>query len=967
MQKFSKQNPDSSYKASFLLTNQNSQLFFWFSGSHLLQSRSTDGINWLDATVVKDSVYPPDIEPNEITGVVLNTGRIYLVYRYQYYYSVYSDNNGQTWSTPTRIPTGISLLTYRRAHNASITQSSTGKLILLYTEVVGTSTNIKFITSSDNGTIWSGVQTFATGPVMGSILTETNNKLLLVYQNSGLFSSFSTDDGVTWDASGTTILNDIAINTPKVIKDLSGKLWLFYQKNIQTPFQGISQQDILYKTSSDGGLTWGAENNFTRYKGFDGYFNVGANGNNPLVSFSSDRGDSSKSIYQLWYGTSGITYDSILSPYLYKYEVSISGKQYIVDAYIDYVNNAPTVSFSRKIDGVQQSSLIMYDDGTHGDTLANDKIYSCAVPGLGSGDILQSFFTITYNQSNSVIYNGPTLIVSLPNSVQSALVDVNRFKLPVDNNGVLADVAIGGHMGGGKLNGLDANTIILFCGGFYLTGQSNGRIWSNGEVSASRVQDYLPGKFGSDPTDPKNVLYIVKSTDPPFGQSWQNWSVAVSQGAAFYDGNHDGIYNPVDLNGNGKWDPNEDRPDLLGDMTTWCVYNDSKQASLRTFNDVNPQGIEIQQTVFAQKDSADLNNVIFIRYRLINKGTVSDIMDSVFFSSVNDADIGDSGANDLVGCDTLLNTGYTYHKVGSGDMKWGTTPPAETITLLGGPLSYIPGVTFNDVNSNGIFDLGIDTPIDSAYSFGGPLIGKTTYPGAKNLNISSFFTYPNGSDPADRFQLRYYLNGKSRAGILNDPCTYGSGIVMGGVNCANINPAFMFSGDPVSQTGWIHNVPADQRCLLNTGPFRLEKNKPIDIMVAYIVGRGSDALNSITVAKQYAANTIAYYNANFPKSILTGVRDLPQVVNNFNLYQNYPNPFNPSTRIKYSVSTSSLVSMKVYNILGKEVAVLLNEQKKPGEYEITFNSSRYNLASGVYFYKLTAGGLASVKKMMLLK
>jgi hypothetical protein len=138
-------------------------------------------------------------------------------------------------------------------------------------------------------------------------------------------------------------------------------------------------------------------------------------------------------------------------------------------------------------------------------------------------------------------------------------------------------------------------------------------------------------------------------------------------------------------------------------------------------------------------------------------------------------------------------------------------------------------------------------------------------------------------------------------------------------------------------------------------------------MVGYIVGQGSNYLNSITVAKQYAANTIAYYNANFPKSILTGVGDLPQVVNNFNLYQNYPNPFNPSTRIKYSVSTSSLVSMKIYNILGKEVAVLLNEQKNPGEYEITFNSSKYNLASGVYFYKLTAGGFTSVKKMMLLK
>jgi hypothetical protein len=155
--------------------------------------------------------------------------------------------------------------------------------------------------------------------------------------------------------------------------------------------------------------------------------------------------------------------------------------------------------------------------------------------------------------------------------------------------------------------------------------------------------------------------------------------------------------------------------------------------------------------------------------------------------------------------------------------------------------------------------------------------------------------------------------------------------------------------------------------ILNTGPFKLEKNKPVDIIAAYIVGLGTNYLNSISVAKQYAANTISYYNSNFPNSIITGIRDIPQVVNNYKLYQNYPNPFNPSTRIKYSISTSSLVSIKVYNILGKEVAVLLNEQKNPGEYEITFNSAKYNLASGVYFYKIAAGAFTSVKKMMLLK
>jgi hypothetical protein len=382
---------------------------------------------------------------------------------------------------------------------------------------------------------------------------------------------------------------------------------------------------------------------------------------------------------------------------------------------------------------------------------------------------------------------------------------------------------------------------------------------------------------------------------------------------------------------------------------------------------VNPQGIEIQQTVFAQKDSADLNNVIFVKYRLINKGTVVDVMDSVYFGLVDDADIGDSGMNDLSGCDTLLNSVFTYHKLGSGDNKWGTTPPVETITLLQGPLSYIPGISFTDVNGNGIYDAGTDTPIDTAYNLGGPLLGKSIYPGAKNLGMTSANQYFKAFGYQYPIQIRYLLEGRTQDGNFFDPCTFSWGQVLGGTNCANVNPLYVFSGDPLKQTGWICTNAVDQRNLLNAGPFKLEKNKPVDIISANIVGRGTDPLNSLTIAKGYAANILKYYNANFPNSILTGVKDLPQVINSYKLYQNYPNPFNPTTRIRYSISTSSLVSIKVYSILGKEVAVLLNEQKNPGEYEITFNSGKFNLASGVYFYKIAAGAFTSVKKMMLLK
>lgn len=85
----------------------------------------------------------------------------------------------------------------------------------------------------------------------------------------------------------------------------------------------------------------------------------------------------------------------------------------------------------------------------------------------------------------------------------------------------------------------------------------------------------------------------------------------------------------------------------------------------------------------------------------------------------------------------------------------------------------------------------------------------------------------------------------------------------------------------------------------------------------------------------------------------------------FSLKQNYPDPFNPITKISYTIPENSSVSLKVYNLIGGEVATLVNEQQNTGSYEVVFDAS--NLLSGAYLYKLTAGRFTSVKKMMLVK
>ncbi|OIO29624.1 hypothetical protein AUJ22_01025 [Candidatus Nomurabacteria bacterium CG1_02_31_12] len=112
---------------------------------------------------------------------------------------------------------------------------------------------------------------------------------------------------------------------------------------------------------------------------------------------------------------------------------------------------------------------------------------------------------------------------------------------------------------------------------------------------------------------------------------------------------------------------------------------------------------------------------------------------------------------------------------------------------------------------------------------------------------------------------------------------------------------------------------------------------------------------------------------NNGKSIILkhyGITDVPEEKSNsvpteFDLSQNYPNPFNPSTTISYAIPTDGFVSLKIYDMLGKEVATLINEEKPAGDYTISFNAN--NLASGMYIYKISSGPFNQTKKMILMK
>lgn len=860
-----------------------------------------------------------------------------------------SSNNGFNWGETFDIPAGdIFPRSAASAQNLNIFKSPKNTLYLCFNGL--RQKELWFRISMDNGYTWSSELTLVYASVNNisdlNIYTTNDTNLVAYFLVSDgqekIMKSLSNDGGTTWTEPETAIFFDESIKKFKLVLDPNNKIWLIYQKekSFYAPTSWgsdlYSTNDLYYRISSDMGISWQVENQLTKYVGDDNYFNTTINNDNFLVSFSSQR-------FNNYYNPTFIIpgkYEELQTPpYIVNSLISPSDSfknKFIFKSFVYDNEGVSKVNFSLG-NGLLEGEL--FDDGLHNDNLPGDSIFAN-------------------------IFDTPRLDNYTAYSMQT-----NKLKLPMNNRGVLADVTdreqkLAVHFecfdienffisknesiqfstfnSGGEFD----ERIFLFSSGFFLSGLDNDSIWVNAVASTNLVEDYLPGEVGSDPKDPKNSLYVVRSIDKPFGSSWQIWGDAVDIGAEFYDGNKDGKYDPKDLNFNGIWDNNEDMPLLLGDETVWCVYNDSQPDTLRRWQ-AKIKYIEVAQTIFAS-GKVGLENAIFVRYKIINKSNRD--YDSVYFGFWADPDLGDA-TDDLVGCDTLLNSGMVYND-GTDDSYayYGENPPAFYTTLLQGPI------------------LETSLSKDTAYNKLGHLLGLRYFPYSINQPIYAHIFYIGGdpyvSDPNLQYQVRNSLFGRTKYGEYPDPCTFPYGQVFGGVDCSQINPKYWLSGDPVNQLGWLDIIPSDKRNLLSTGPFNLKSNEPVDIIAAYVVGRGTDALNSITVTREIVEGVIEEYKKNFPNLTYNpGVTTNPVI--SYELYQNYPNPFNPTTTIRYALPQDGIVKIKIFDILGQEVATLKNEFQKANRYEVKFNSKGF--ASGMYIYKLQVNDYSESKKMMLLK
>ncbi len=989
---FSEQDSLASKKhGTALKDGDNGLILFWAEGRNLYLSKSSNNGSTFNEKILLFDGLSVINRQADINAMRLQSNRILLTYIATTFQLIYSDDDGNTWSEPKSIPIGSSIL---RPWDSQLSETDDGTVWFGFTShalqglfgFLGTGSYI--LKSSDNGETWSDMIQVLDQNESGNItvVSKSDGSLFLTFlaledSASIIYSKISTDGGYNWSEPIQLYSSNNRIMRPRLLKDSNSKFWIAYREYIPFGENLFRQDDIFYITSNDEGGSWSNPIKVTNYLGFDGLHNISEINDEIFVVFASDRFSNNRvsdelNVYRyvnLYLGSLENSEDILTPPRLIEYNLAY-------DYYFPNGNMRPRilivdddelgeVFFNYQFENNEAQSLELFDDGLHNDYLSNDGWFGNQADTIPITKTMNYNFSFSDNSGNIATTSTKTKELFDNGSFTEYRIEANNISMPINNEGLLAGFSTLDSTGASTYGGIFDGSEFLGVGGFALSGYSGDEKWTNGILrSNNHWNDYVPGRVG-DINNPNNHLYVVKSKDPEFGQSWKLWSNAVELGAHFYDGDNNGEYNPVDLNGNGVWDVTEDKPDQIGDETIWCVYNDAEE-EWRWMWDGNPMGIEIRQTVFAYKEGSfeELNNTIFIRYEIENMGTVNEQFDSVMFGSHYWTEIGyGSRTNDREGSDTLLNSSFEYRL--TDDIDYGTNAPAFYNTIVQGPKSYIPGVTFIDHNSNNIYDDGIDTPLDTAYNHRSKLFGSDTYPGAKNSDATSFVVIMNnawnhGYDASEWF---YHLRGLDNLGRFIDPCTwYEDPGYYYETNCADANPAFMYSGDPVQPFGWLCHSQQGEGAILNTGPFDLKIGEPLTIIMAYSVGRGTDHLNSVSVTRDIVRNVQSFYSTNFCY-VPVGVKENgePNVVSQYSLYQNYPNPFNPTTKISYQIPEKGFVNLTVYDILGRKIVTLINMAQNSGNYEISFDAS--NLTSGVYFYRLISGNFNESKKMILIR
>lgn len=548
-------------------------------------------------------------------------------------------------------------------------------------------------------------------------------------------------------------------------------------------------------------------------------------------------------------------------------------------------------------------------------------------------------------------------------SVQTGFLQTNNLNVAVSSDGIIS---------------YDRYTFVQGYAGLIWPVSSNQRLtmdyaaglWIGAKVGPSRElrtaaslhsSHYSPGNIpviGQVPptsvcSDPRLKLYTISLDDPNFFNggyrikvagnrnytinydSWAAWPVDL--GAPYVEVNGIPGYQP-ELNGDrpGIWHttarPNELMFTVYIDYTNCTGGLHASEISLP--GGTLPLGVEVQQLTFSFSDSP-YRDMYFSKWRIINRSSLN--WDSVYIALVDDADIG-NGEDDAAGCDTTRDLGFIYN-FDNNDVDYGNAPPALGYRILQSPMRF----TGNNQDT-------------AKLPYG-------NYTGYKLTGMSAYNVFTNSAggcygDPDNAVTAFNFLRGKDGCG--NTMTNWVTGYPT----------RYRFSGNAVFRMGWYDSTAGDRRQVLSCGPFSMPSGTEQFLVTGTVLDRSVNNNESVRSVLTASDNAKTFYNNSFGGTPIGITQTSTEVPVRFSLEQNYPNPFNPATTIRFTVmpnakSQMSKVELRVYDAIGRSVAVLLNDRLAAGTYSFEWDASNY--PSGIYFYELKTEGFTQTKKMALIK
>ncbi len=546
----------------------------------------------------------------------------------------------------------------------------------------------------------------------------------------------------------------------------------------------------------------------------------------------------------------------------------------------------------------------------------------------------------------SIVTAKPVIFIGSPYAtnpdaivIQRVIMNANFISSYFQNTGIFYQNTTSGNAPGfewPKTSGKMACFTAGLCIGCGINGQY-------AQVMASYRGEYAPGHFKPDHTWETNAdfkMYSVKAGDNIYNNpDYANWYKIVPYGAPYKD-----------VNNNHQFDIGIDIPGMPNsDQTIFECMGDGDILQ-RSANEGFGGGItspllgaEIHFTAWSY-NTPPLVDVQFMSWKVINKGTVK--WDSTFMGIVADPDLGDPN-DDYIGCDTALNLGFCYNADnmdGTGSAPtYGNNPPAFGMGYFRSPINRITGDTLGLTSFVFFSDAGSSPPPCESDPNGEPVPAYHLLQGMKK-DRTPFMDITK--TPPQKSKYVYYGKPEIQFGWVE-----AKGSMQ---NCNGDTTGFIIPSNP----------PGDRRFVLNSGAldFSIYPGDTQNVVVSGLIARSANHLLAVNAVK--TLNNIA--KKAYDSIVTVSVNNIgTEIPVKYNLSQNYPNPFNPRTVISVQLPAAGEVSLKVYDVMGREVQTLVKERLNAGTYNVYFDGS--GLTSGVYFYKMTAGNYTETKRMLLIK